>query len=68
MLGILIFKGLTARHLYKSFSIKGLQSHHSTTAIAMFSYNFHYGTWCSLTDKKNVHLMGHCNAVRPLTL
>jgi hypothetical protein len=25
-LGILIFKGLTARHLYKSFSVKGLIS------------------------------------------
>jgi hypothetical protein len=26
LLGILIFKGLTARRLYKSFSIKGLKS------------------------------------------
>jgi hypothetical protein len=24
LLGILIFKGLTARHLYKSFGVKGL--------------------------------------------
>jgi hypothetical protein len=24
LLGILIFKGLTARHLYKSFDVKGL--------------------------------------------
>jgi hypothetical protein len=26
LLGILIFKGLTARHLYKSFGVKGLIS------------------------------------------
>jgi hypothetical protein len=26
LLGILIFKGLTARHLYKSFGVKGLMT------------------------------------------
>jgi hypothetical protein len=27
LLGILIFKGLTARRLYKSFGVKGLSAH-----------------------------------------
>jgi hypothetical protein len=29
LLGILIFKRLTARRLYKSFGVKGLMTHHS---------------------------------------
>jgi hypothetical protein len=28
LLGILIFKGLTAQHLYKSFRVKGLNNKH----------------------------------------
>jgi hypothetical protein len=32
LLGILIFKGLTARRLYKSFGVKGLKTNHEATA------------------------------------
>jgi hypothetical protein len=34
LLGILMFKGLTARHLYKSFGVKGLRS--STSSYIFF--------------------------------
>jgi hypothetical protein len=32
LLGILIFEGLTARHLYKSLGVKGLMNEYGTLA------------------------------------
>jgi hypothetical protein len=39
LLGILIFKGLTARRLYKSFGVKGLMALESVVAMDNF-YQF----------------------------
>jgi hypothetical protein len=38
LLGILIFKGLTARRLYKSFGVKGLISCYRNTARCWYEY------------------------------
>jgi hypothetical protein len=45
LLGILIFKGLIARRLYKSFGVKGIK-------IALFStlLNKYYLVFCSASD------------------
>jgi hypothetical protein len=43
--GILIFKGLTARRLYKSFGVKGLKDVNPTTTIALSVFKY----------KENIH-------------
>jgi hypothetical protein len=45
LLGILIFKGLTARRLYKSFGVKGLKDVNPTTTIALSVFKY----------KENIH-------------
>jgi hypothetical protein len=37
LLGILMFKGLTARRLYKSFGVKGLMAFGSSVLVILFS-------------------------------
>jgi disulfide bond formation protein DsbB len=65
LLGILIFKGLTARRLYKSFGVKGLKVviHHILGALGstflVFNYAVHFLQLftCSLSSCK---FFSHC--------
>jgi hypothetical protein len=41
LLGVLIFKGLTARRLYKSFGVKGLRTNRTTLGLAMKKQECH---------------------------
>jgi hypothetical protein len=38
LLGILIFKGLNARHIYKSFGVKGLESLRAHATSKYYTY------------------------------
>jgi hypothetical protein len=57
LLGILIFKGLTARRLYKSFGVKGLLKLDSTRSemflVAGFcEYGYALRTYIKVLDKR----------------
>ena len=49
-------------------SVQPFKSHISVAAGALFNYNAHCGTVLSLSDKKDVYLMGHCCSSHPLNV
>jgi hypothetical protein len=53
LLGILIFKGLTARHLYKLFGIKGLMATPIVRLLALFPIHIDCMAYVSLFSTAN---------------
>jgi len=49
-------------------SVQPFKSHISVAAGALFNYSVHCGTVLSLSDKKDVYLMGHCCSTHPLNV
>ena len=51
-----------------TFSVQPTKSHISVAAGALFNYNSRCGTALSLSDKKDVYLMGKCCSSHPLNV
>jgi len=51
-----------------TFSVQPFKAHISVAAGALFNYNAHCGTVLSLSDKKDVYLMGQCCSSHPLNV
>jgi hypothetical protein len=64
--GILIFKGLTARRLYKSFGIKGLSTHYFNSIKQYFAFHKLVLSW-GRVDFIHVYSEGESNKAGKLS-